>query len=85
MAEDKQSDAVEEQLGFDVVLQDFGEKKVGVIRLVREMTGLGLKESKDLVESAPATVFKGLVEGDAEDYKKQLEEAGESGLGADLA
>ena len=66
----------EEQTEFDVVLASFGEKKVGVIKVVRAMTGLGLKEAKDLVESAPASVREGVSKDEAEDAKKQLEEAG---------
>lgn len=68
--------AVEEQTEFDVVLASFGEKKVGVIKAVRAMTGLGLKEAKDLVESAPIPVREGVSKDDAEEAKKQLEEAG---------
>ncbi|MDE0920989.1 MAG: 50S ribosomal protein L7/L12 [Arenicellales bacterium] len=67
---------VEEQTEFDVVLASFGEKKVGVIKAVRAMTGLGLKEAKDLVESAPIPVREGVSKDDAEEAKKQLEEAG---------
>ena len=61
---------------FDVVLTSFGDKKVGVIKVVRGITGLGLKEAKDLVESAPAPVKEGAAKGEAEDIKKQIEEAG---------
>jgi large subunit ribosomal protein L7/L12 len=68
--------AVEEQTEFDVVLASFGEKKVGVIKAVRAMTGLGLKEAKDLVESAPTPVREGISKDEAEEAKKQLEEAG---------
>ncbi|HIL17602.1 MAG TPA: 50S ribosomal protein L7/L12 [Gammaproteobacteria bacterium] len=68
--------AVEEQTEFDVVLASFGEKKVGVIKAVRAMTGLGLKEAKDLVESAPTPVREGVSKDEAEEAKKQLEEAG---------
>ncbi len=68
--------AAEEQTEFDVVLASFGEKKVGVIKAVRAMTGLGLKEAKDLVESAPTPVREGVTKDEAEDAKKQLEEAG---------
>lgn len=66
----------EEQTEFNVVLEGFGENKVSVIKVVRELTGLGLKEAKDLVESAPATVKEGVAKKDAEDIKKKLEEAG---------
>jgi large subunit ribosomal protein L7/L12 len=68
--------AAEEQTEFDVVLASFGEKKVGVIKAVRAMTGLGLKEAKDLVESAPTPVREGISKDEAEEAKKQLEEAG---------
>ena len=61
---------------FDVVLASFGEKKVGVIKAVRAITGLGLKEAKDLVESAPAAIKEGASKDEAEELKKQLEEAG---------
>lgn len=61
---------------FDVVLTSFGEKKVGVIKAVRGITGLGLKEAKDMVESVPATIKEAASKTDAEDTKKQLEEAG---------
>ena len=68
----------EEQTEFDVILSSFGEKKVGVIKTVRALTGLGLKEAKDLVESAPAAIKEGVNKDEAEDVKKQLEEAGGS-------
>lgn len=68
--------AVEEQTEFDVVLKSFGENKVGVIKVVRAITGLGLKEAKDLVEGAPSTVKEAVSKADAADIKKQLEEAG---------
>jgi large subunit ribosomal protein L7/L12 len=67
---------VEEKDEFDVVLANFGEKKVGVIKAVRSITGLGLKEAKDMVESAPATIKEGVGKDEAEELKKQLEEAG---------
>ena len=67
---------VEEKDEFDVVLTGFGDKKVGVIKAVRAITGLGLKEAKDLVESAPAPVKEGASKGDAEESNKQTEEAG---------
>jgi large subunit ribosomal protein L7/L12 len=70
--------AVEEQTEFNVVLTSFGEKKVAVIKAVRSITGLGLKEAKDLVESAPAPIKEGADKGEAEELKKQLEEAGAS-------
>ncbi len=66
----------EEQTEFKVVLAAFGDNKVGVIKAIRTITGLGLKEAKDLVESAPATVKEGVSKADAADFKKQLEEAG---------
>lgn len=68
--------AAEEKDEFDVVLASFGEKKVGVIKAVREATGLGLKEAKDLVESAPAPIKEGVNKAEAEELKKKLEEAG---------
>jgi large subunit ribosomal protein L7/L12 len=67
---------VEEKTEFTVVLAAIGEKKVEVIKAVREITGLGLKEAKDLVESAPATVKDGVNKDDAAKMKKKLEEAG---------
>jgi large subunit ribosomal protein L7/L12 len=67
---------VEEKDEFDVVLSNFGDKKVGVIKAVRSITGLGLKEAKDMVESAPTTVKEGASKDEAEELKKQLEEAG---------
>ena len=67
---------VEEQTEFDVVLEGFGEKKIGVIKVVRAATGLGLKEAKDLVEAAPSKVKEGISKDDAEKLKKELEEAG---------
>lgn len=70
--------AVEEQSEFDVVLTSFGEKKVAVIKAVRGITGLGLKEAKDMVEAAPAPIKEGVDKAEAEDVKKQLEEAGAS-------
>ena len=65
-----------EQTEFDVVLSSFGEKKVGVIKAVRAITSLGLKEAKDLVESAPAPIKEGVPKDEAEELKKQLEDAG---------
>jgi len=61
---------------FDVILASFGDNKVGVIKAVRAITGLGLKEAKDLVEGAPAPLKEGVNKAEAEDLKKQLEEAG---------
>lgn len=70
--------SAEEQTEFDVILKSFGENKVGVIKVVRTITGLGLKEAKDLVEGAPSTVKEAVSKADAADIKKQLEEAGAS-------
>jgi len=70
--------AAEEKTEFDVVLTSFGDKKVAVIKAVRTITGLGLKEAKDLVESAPAPIKEGVPKAEADDLKKQLEEAGAS-------
>ncbi len=70
--------AAEEQTEFDAMLTSFGEKKVPVIKAVRALTGLGLKEAKDLVESAPAAVKEGVTKVEAEEIKKQIEEAGGS-------
>ena len=67
---------VEEQTEFDVILKDTGEKKVNVIKAVRELTGLGLKEAKDLVDGAPSTVKEGASKADADAAKAKLEEAG---------
>ena len=69
---------VEEQTEFDAMLTSFGDKKVPVIKAVRALTGLGLKEAKDLVESAPAAVKEGVTKAEAEEIKKQIEEAGGS-------
>ena len=69
---------VEEQTEFDVILTSFGTAKVPVIKVVRSLTGLGLKEAKDLVESAPSAVREAVSKDEAEDVKKQLEEAGAS-------
>jgi large subunit ribosomal protein L7/L12 len=68
--------AAEEQTEFDVVMSSFGENKVAVIKVVRAVTGLGLKEAKDLVESSPSNVKEGVSRDEAEDVKKKLEEAG---------
>jgi large subunit ribosomal protein L7/L12 len=70
--------AAEEQTEFDLVMTSFGANKVNVIKVIRTITGLGLKEAKDLVEAAPATVKEGVSKTEAEDIKKQLEEAGAS-------
>ena len=68
--------AVEEKTDFDVVLSAIGEKKVNVIKAVRAITGLGLKEAKELVDGAPSTIKEAAPKDDAEEAKKQLEEAG---------
>ncbi|HIO96324.1 MAG TPA: 50S ribosomal protein L7/L12 [Leucothrix sp.] len=68
--------AAEEQTEFDVVMTSFGDNKISAIKAVRAITGLGLKEAKEMVESAPATVKEGVSKDDAEETKKQLEEAG---------
>jgi len=68
--------AVEEQTEFNVVLTNGGAKKIGVIKVVRALTGLGLKEAKDLVDGAPNTIKENASKEEAEDIKKQIEEAG---------
>ncbi|KDN12285.1 50S ribosomal protein L7/L12 [Snodgrassella communis] len=70
--------AAEEKTEFDVVLTSAGAQKVGVIKVVRAITGLGLKEAKDLVDGAPKTLKEGVSQAEADDIKKQLEEAGAS-------
>jgi large subunit ribosomal protein L7/L12 len=70
--------AAEEKTEFDVILTSFGSNKVPVIKIVREITGLGLKEAKDLVESAPSAVKEGAAKAECEEIKKKLEEAGAS-------
>jgi large subunit ribosomal protein L7/L12 len=70
--------AAEEKDTFDVILAGFGEKKINVIKEVRAMTGLGLKEAKDLVESAPAPIKEGVNKDEAEEIKAKLEDAGAS-------
>jgi large subunit ribosomal protein L7/L12 len=70
--------AAEEKNEFDVVLSSFGSNKVAVIKVVRTITGLGLKEAKDTVEGAPSPIKEGASKEDAENFKKQLEEAGAS-------
>jgi len=71
-------EAAAEKDEFDVVMTSFGSNKVSVIKAVRAITGLGLKEAKDAVEGAPTTVKEGVAKADAEESKKQLEEAGAS-------
>ncbi|MCL2889278.1 MAG: 50S ribosomal protein L7/L12 [Eggerthellaceae bacterium] len=67
---------VEEKTDFDVVLEGYGDNKISVIKVVREITGLGLKEAKDLVESAPAPIQQGLAKDKAEELKAKLEASG---------
>lgn len=69
-------EAAAEQTSFDVVLEEAGAKKIQVIKVVRELTGLGLKEAKDLVDSAPKAVKEGVDQGEADEVKGKLEEAG---------
>ncbi len=71
-----EAEEVEEQTAFDVILKDIGDKKIQVIKAVRALTSLGLKEAKDLVESAPKAVKEGVSKEDADTAKAQLEEAG---------
>lgn len=71
-------EAAEEKTSFDVILDGAGDKKINVIKVVRGITGLGLKEAKEMVESAPKAVKEGVSKDEAEDLKKQLEEAGAS-------
>ncbi len=73
---DDGGDAAEEKTDFDVILESFGEKKINVIKAVRAITGLGLKEAKALVEEAPKAIKEGASKDDAEEIKKTLEEAG---------
>jgi large subunit ribosomal protein L7/L12 len=68
--------AAEVQTEFTVTMSEFGANKVGVIKVIREITGLGLKEAKDLVEGSPSTVKEGIPKADAETIKKKLEDAG---------
>ena len=68
--------AAEEKTEFDVVMTSFGSNKIGVIKAIRAITGLGLKEAKEMVEGVPATVKEGVSKDEAADVKKQLEEAG---------
>ena len=70
------AEAAEEKDEFDVILASAGDKKINVIKEVRGITGLGLKEAKDLVEGAPKPIKEGISKGEAEELKKQLEEAG---------
>jgi len=68
--------AAEERTEFDVILTDFADKKIQVIKVIREITGLGLKEAKDLVEGVPKAVKEGIEKKEAEELKKKIEEAG---------
>ena len=70
------AEAVEEQTEFNVIMTSFGANKVNVIKVVRGLTGLGLEEAKDLVEAVPATIKEAVPKAEADDVKKQLEEAG---------
>ena len=70
--------AAEEKTEFDVILKDAGAKKIGVIKIIREITGLGLKEAKALVDEAPNTIKEAISKEEAEDVKKRIEEAGGS-------
>ncbi len=70
------AEAAEEKTEFDVILKEFGDKKINVIKAVREITSLGLKEAKELVESVPKSVKEGVSKEEAEEAKKKLEEAG---------
>jgi len=72
------AEAEEEQTQFDVMLTAFGDQKIQVIKVVRALTGLGLKEAKDVVEGVPSAIKEGVTKDEAEEAKKQLEEAGAS-------
>ncbi len=76
VAGEASGEAAAEQDAFDVVMTSFGESKVAVIKVVRTVTGLGLKEAKDMVEGAPSTIKEGVDKAESEAVKKQLEEAG---------
>ncbi len=69
-------EAVEEKTSFDVVLKEIGPNKLAIVKLVKELTGLGLKEAKDLVDGAPSNLKEGVAKDEADTLKKQLEEAG---------
>jgi large subunit ribosomal protein L7/L12 len=71
-----EAEAAEEKTAFDVVLEGFGDNKIAVIKVVRELTGLGLKEAKDVVEGAPKAVLEGVAKDKAEEAKGKLEDAG---------
>lgn len=70
------AEAAAEQTEFDVVLESYGNSKIGVIKVVRAITGLGLKEAKEMVDGAPSTLKEGVEKAEAEEMKKQLEDAG---------
>ncbi|GHT07633.1 50S ribosomal protein L7/L12 [Bacteroidia bacterium] len=70
------AEAVEEKTSFDVILKGAGANKLAIVKLVKELTGLGLKEAKDIVDGAPAPLKEGIAKDEAENLKKQLEEAG---------
>ena len=70
------AEPAEEKTEFDVILEGFGDNKIAVIKVVREITGLGLKEAKEMVDGAPSVIKEGVAKADAEGLKKQLEEAG---------
>jgi large subunit ribosomal protein L7/L12 len=70
------AEAVEEKTEFDVIIKDSGDKKINVIKVIRELTGLGLKEAKDAAEQTPSTIKEGISKADAEAAKAKLEEAG---------
>ena len=70
------ADAVEEKTSFDVVLKAAGANKLAIVKLVKELTGLGLKEAKDMVDAAPSVIKEGIAKDEAEALKKQLEEGG---------
>ena len=70
------AEAAEEQTAFNVIMTSFGANKINVIKVIREITGLGLKEAKDMVEAIPATVKEGVTKEDAANFKKKIEEAG---------
>jgi len=76
MAAPAAAEAVEEKTEFDVILKETGPNKIGVIKVVRALTGLGLKEAKDKVDAAPSTIKEGVTKDEAADAKKQLDEAG---------
>ena len=75
-AGDAAAPAAEEKTEFDVILKEVGSNKIGVIKVVREVTGLGLKEAKDLVEGAPKAVKEGVAKEEAEELKKKIEASG---------